>query len=363
MPWRETRGTPPARTCTSWKLSPSSASTRSRSRWEVEARDKGGQQDEISKRQKEIIAATWNSIRDRSKSSSQRAEDGKFLSGVQSCAGRAGSVAGAPHAQPRAFADEPGIPELCPRYGRGVQGHDRGRPGKLKSLDWNGALPPEQRALQHILRAEATRRQIQVAFGRQGGGGARRRRGSQRDLENLFDLELDTEKNQYETGQSASTAEQRNREIDEAVQKLQQLARRQEELAQRQQQNRSQSFEQRWQQEMLRREAEKLQRQMEQLAQNGSSQQRSSSSSSSQGQSGSQSQQGQQGQQSSQAGRQQQQQQQQRRASIDPRLDRALEQLRRATEDMRNSASQQGQQEGAEEMRTAGAPPNASTKP
>ena len=33
------------------------------------------------------------------------------------------------------------------------------------------ALPPEQKALLHLLRAEATRRQIQVAFGNRGGGG------------------------------------------------------------------------------------------------------------------------------------------------------------------------------------------------
>ena len=67
---------------------------------------------------------------------------------------------------------------------------------------------PEQKALQSLLRAESLFRDIQVAFGQQGGGGGGGG-GAQRDLARMFDLELDTSKNQYETGQSqrASGAE------------------------------------------------------------------------------------------------------------------------------------------------------------
>src|ERR1700728_4185929 len=67
---------------------------------------------------------------------------------------------------------------------------------------------------------------------------------------------------------SASPAEQYQKKVDDALQKLDALAKRQEELA-NQQHNPQQSFQERWQQEMLRREAEQLQRQMEQWAQNG----------------------------------------------------------------------------------------------
>ena len=76
---------------------------------------------------------------------------------------------------------------------------------KLKSRDWKTSIQPEQKALQHLLRAEATRRKIQVAFGNRGGGGGGG--GAGRDLESLFDLELDTEKNQYETGAQAASAD------------------------------------------------------------------------------------------------------------------------------------------------------------
>ena len=42
----------------------------------------------------------------------------------------------------------------------------------LQMQKWQDAIPNEQKALQHLLRAEATFRQIEVAFGAQGGGGA-----------------------------------------------------------------------------------------------------------------------------------------------------------------------------------------------
>src|SRR6202011_2829821 len=103
---------------------------------------------------------------------------------------------------------------------------------KLQVRKWQEAIPDEQKALQHLLRAEATFRQIEVAFGSRGGGGGGGSAG--RDLASLFDLELDTEKNQYETAQTASPAEQKAKEVDDALAKLDALARRQEELAQKQ---------------------------------------------------------------------------------------------------------------------------------
>src|SRR2546426_10737323 len=75
---------------------------------------------------------------------------------------------------------------------------------KLKVAKWQDALQPEQKALQYLLRAEATFRDIQVAFGqRGGGGGGGGGGGATRDLQGLFDLELDTEKNQYEGAKQA----------------------------------------------------------------------------------------------------------------------------------------------------------------
>ena len=267
----------------------------------------GQGQNRISDRQKEIIAATWNQIRDRAPDPSTTAENARFLSDVQTkLRDQAQSLAARMGRRQLSGATE----ELS-SFGKDMEAaaEDMGTAaGKLKARGWRDALAPEQRALQHLLRAEATYRQIQVAFGSRGGGAGGR--GAGRDLENLFDLELDTEKNQYETGQQRASGEQRNREVDEALQKLEQLARRQQELAQ-QRQNR-QNFQQRWQQDMLRREAEQLQRQMQQLLSGAGPS----------------------------ASRGQQQ---------DPRLRQALERLEQATRDMRRA----DQQSDAEARRAA----------
>jgi hypothetical protein len=201
---------------------------------------------------------------------------------------------------------------------------------KLRASQWQNALAPEQKALQHLLRAEAVMRDIKVAFGNRGGGSGGANSGAERDLQSLFDLELDTEKNQYESGSRSASKDQRQREIDEALQKLEQLARRQQELAEQQRRN-QQVSQQRWQQEMLRREAEELQRKMEQLSRNQQGQPQSGQPQSGQPQPG-QSQSGQGGQQSSQGGQMSSQQ-----------LQRAIEQLRQAQQDMRQSTSSQSE--------------------
>src|SRR6185503_1115784 len=105
----------------------------------------------------------------------------------------------------------------------------------------------EQKVLQALLRAEATFRQIQVAFGRRGGGGGGGGGGAGRDLASLFDLEMDTEKNQYETAsQTASPQEQQQKKVDDALSKLDALAKRQEELASNQG-TKPLTFQERWQ--------------------------------------------------------------------------------------------------------------------
>jgi hypothetical protein len=289
----------------------------------------GGQMDQndISQREKEIIAATWKQHGNNKATKQEAAETAKFLSNVQSTL-RDQAKSLARRMQSRELSQEN---EEFNGFVKDMNAAaDAMGPAsdKLQQQKWAEALPDEQKALQHLLRAEATFRQIQVAFGSRGGSGGGG--GAGRDLASLFDLELDTEKNQYETAQTARSATQRDKEIDEALQKLDQLARRQNELAQQQRTENARSSQKRWQQEMLRREAEELQRQMQQLAQNnsqGSSQGNSSSGSA--GQSG--------------AGGKQ--------ASTDPRIQQSLDRLRQATDDMRRATS--SRQSDAEARRAA----------
>ena len=251
----------------------------------------GGDQEEnrISQRQKEIIAATWNEIRGGGKDRVNSEANSKFLAEIQTkLKEQAKSLAERMRSRELAGANQEFqafVKDMDAAAAEMTPASD-----KLKAQAWKDALEPETKALQHLLRAEATFRDIQVAFGSPGGGGGGG--GAGRDLANLFDLELDTEKNQYESGQQqgGSNSEQRQKEIDEALQKLEQLARRQKELADQQKNSSKQTVEQRWKQEMLKRDAEELKKQMEQLAgqqgqqssqSNSQSSQSSSSSSSS----------------------------------------------------------------------------------
>lgn len=297
----------------------------------------GGDQEDnqISEREKEIIAATWNQIKDTSGDKAAAAENAGFLSGVQSkLRDQAQSLSRRMKSRQLAGASEE-FQQFTANMDEAVKAMGPAA-DKLRVSQWQNALAPEQKALQHLLRAEALMRDIKVAFGNRGGGGGMNS-GAGRDLQSLFDLELDTEKNQYESGQQAASKDQRQREIDEALQKLEQLARRQQELAEQQRRN-QQISQQRWQQEMLRREAEELQRKMEQLSRNQQGPQ------SGQPQSG-QPQSGQGGQPSSQSGQMSSQQ-----------LQHAIDQLRQAQNDMRQSTSTQSEADArraAERLKSA----------
>ena len=291
---------------------------------------------QISERQKDIIAATWNEAKNGAKSPSIAAEDAKFLSELQEkLAAQAKSLVD--RAKARQLDSSPEMQNFVKNMEDAVANMTESAK-KLRAQKWNDALGPEQQGLQHALRADDTFKDIQVAFGSKGGGG--QNGGQARDLSNLADLELDREKNQYETGQQ-SASDSRAKEIDAALQKLAELARRQQELANNKDQQ--QPFRQRWEQEMLRREAEKLQRQMEQLTRGDSSQQPQSGQQGQSSQSSQQGQQSQQSQQSASSGR--------TGSTADPRLQQALDRLSRATDDMRQAENQQA---GSSDQANAG---------
>lgn len=240
----------------------------------------GNQSDDISQKQKQVIAATFNELQDKSKPHAATIEDGKFLSELQSKLG----------AQAKTLSERMGSRELATPGSQfekfsqlmtQASSEMGSAAGQLKPGKWSDALAPEQKALTSLLRAESLFRDIQVAYGQMGGGGGGNSAG--RDLARMFDLEMDTSKNQYETGQTPQPdgGQQKSQALDAAYERLQQLARRQQELAA--QHSQQQAVEQRWQEEQLRREAEELKQQLKQLAENSQQQQQQD------GQSGSQS--------------------------------------------------------------------------
>lgn len=96
----------------------------------------------------------------------------------------------------------------------------------LARRDAEGALPAEQRALQQLQKAEAAYRRVQVQMGQQGGGGQGQQQRAE-DLADLFELETDRMRNQYESVQR-ERQEQADQQVDEVLERLRQLAARQQ---------------------------------------------------------------------------------------------------------------------------------------
>ncbi len=306
----------------------------------------GQQQDEISRRQKEILVATWNLIRERTEGTSsyldeqQLHDNSQMLADLQrTLAEQARTLASRARARQLTGVDE--------RIQQFVQALEQAATAmgpaaeRLADIKLDDAVPPEQEALQHLLRAEAVFTDIQVAF-QQGGGGGGGMAG--RDLSELFELEMDLEKNQYETEQSVEF-DSPEQEVDEAIAKLQELARRQEALANQADRRNGLTEQERWQQESLRRETEELKRQLEQMQQQLAQAQQQQQ----QQQNG---QQGQQQQQQGQSGQQSPSDQQSQGQGQGSQTDQAIAQLNQALENM-NRAGSQGQNMDPEAARRA----------
>jgi hypothetical protein len=194
----------------------------------------------LSRQQRDIIAATFNLIRDRESYTSAEYNEnlatlallqgqlarqvGNFIERMARGSGRVGGTGS--ELEQILDAMEQARTEMVAAEGR------------LGERDPDGAMPPEQRALRNLQRAEAVISDVQVSQGQQqsGGGGFAGGGGQQSQAENLadlLDLELDRARNQYETvrrGQQQQTDE----EVDEALEKLRELAQRQQQEIDRQ---------------------------------------------------------------------------------------------------------------------------------
>ena len=229
----------------------------------------GGQgqwQQEISQRQREIIVSTWNLLREQTES---RAPDdtgiednATLLSELQTTlAEQAETLARRTRARQLIRVDE----RIASFVDNLEQAAEAMVPAaeRLAAIDLEQAIQPEQEALQHLLRAEAAFSDVQVSFQRNPGSRGFR---AGRDLAEMFELEMDLEKNQYETGDPASL-DSPTQEFDDAMRELDKLARRQQQLANNLSRSQNLTPAQRWQQEMLRRETEELQQRLEQMLQ------------------------------------------------------------------------------------------------
>jgi hypothetical protein len=191
----------------------------------------GGDQDQnaLSRRQKELIAATHKLMREGQRYTPQERADGyeAVASGQEKL--RGDTLEFVERLRRRMGEQMEGREELS-RMTEDLRAAARemeGAPPPLRKQSGRDALPPEQRALQRLLAADAVFREMQVAFGNQQGGGGGGSERESRELADLMELELDKMKNQYET----LSREQRQRSEQaksEAERRLEELARRQE---------------------------------------------------------------------------------------------------------------------------------------
>src|SRR5499426_3417796 len=229
----------------------------------------GEPQEGLTKRQKEVIAATFRVNRDEATYSEKEKEDNYNTIAL---------------AQEKLHEDAVALVErIKRRMGDGLgqnqdfvklvehvtQASKEMEPAikELKSRKAKDAMPPEQRALKELQRADAIFREIQVSFNQSGQG-----QNSQQaeELADLFELEMDKRKNQYET-LNREQQQQSQQQDDETKRKLEELARRMQREVEQQQQRMQQARNQsgggggRQQQQMID-EARKAARELERLS-------------------------------------------------------------------------------------------------
>ena len=222
----------------------------------------------LSTRQKEILAATWRLIRDQKTfKKGEYSENLKLVASQQQKLQQQTKTL-SERIQRRALTTrDPEFQKLSENLEKALEAMTPAQQ-MLSQEKPNDALTPEQTALNYLMRSEAYFRKIQVAFGNNAGGPGGAATGAQ-ELENLFELELDKLKNQYETQQQRNSMQAEN-QVDEALQKLKELAQRQQQLNERRRQQpgvpgASQGGSQSEQQQ-IQEEAEKLARQLERLS-------------------------------------------------------------------------------------------------
>ncbi len=196
----------------------------------------GAMEEDLSGLQRQIIAASFNLVRDRE--SYDRAEweenvvsvalgQQRLREQVETLRQRIVNrgIAGADESFRR-------IAETLPRAVEAM----REAEDSLEALSPGGAIGPEQRALRELQKAEETYERfvsLDAQQGGGGGGGGQDGGPSAEDLADLFALETDKLRNQYETVQR-SRRETADQAVDQSLEKLRELARRQEQELERQ---------------------------------------------------------------------------------------------------------------------------------
>src|SRR5262245_20586007 len=189
----------------------------------------------LSQQQRQIIAGTFKVQRDRRTMGADKAKEALVVLALSQSKLREQVQGLVDRMNSRLVAPDPAFKKIADLLPQAV-GEMKTAEGKLQAQSPQGALPPENKALQYLQQAEEEY-ELQVQMDRNGGGGGGGGGAGSiaEDLANLFKVEMDKMANQYETNQRAMQ-QSADQQIDELAEKLKELARRQEQELQRQRQ-------------------------------------------------------------------------------------------------------------------------------
>jgi hypothetical protein len=191
----------------------------------------GGQNqvDALSEQQRQIISATFNVQRDKRTVSADKFRQNSTVVGLSQQKLREQVEGLLTRMNSEFIQQDPKLKEIGELLPQAVTAMKEAE-GKLSSTAPDGALGPENKALTLLQKAEEEyETQVSVQQGGGGGGGGS---SQQRELADIFEQELDKMASRYETADRQMQANG-DRQVDELLEKLKELARRQEQEAER----------------------------------------------------------------------------------------------------------------------------------
>ncbi len=229
----------------------------------------GGQQEQqgnLSAQQRQFVVATFKLVRDKARMPKSRFEDNAatLATAEQRILVRAQAIVRRLQGR-RMLGEDSAYQRMSEELPPAIEAMHEAK-AHMDALEPEKALPPARKALQHLQRADAAFRELQVTM-RQSGGGEGQNQDAE-DLANLFRLELDKLRNQYEDVARARPKSAKE-ELDETLKQLEELAKRQlkqnEQARRRAQMSGSGGGSPNNSQQALAEEVEKLARQLERL--------------------------------------------------------------------------------------------------
>lgn len=193
----------------------------------------GAQQqvDALSEQQRQIIAATFNIQRDRKSMTAQKLRESSTVVGLSQSRLREQVEGMLTRMNSQLVQQDPAFAKIAEMMPKALEAMKEAEAQLAKTAP-DQALPAENRALQVLQKAEEEY-QMQVSAQQGGGGGGGGGSQQQQELADIFEQELDKMASRYETA-NRSQQENADRQVDELLEKLKELARRQQQEAERQ---------------------------------------------------------------------------------------------------------------------------------